>query len=174
MVLKPLKSVWLAAFVLGLPVFALSGVCAEDSDQAALAAALKNARTTLEQGLKASEKNGKPVSAKFEIEEGKLRLSVYTMGGDGFTEVIVSPDNGAVESAEKITAEDDLKNAEDQKRMMDKATVNLETATERAVTKNAGSRAVSVVPQTMDYAQPGASVTLLRDGSFKTVFEKLY
>jgi len=26
----------------------------------------------------------------------------------------------------------------------------------------------------MDYAQPGASVTLLRDGSFKTVFEKLY
>jgi hypothetical protein len=34
---------------------------------------------TLEQGLATSKKNGKPLSAKFEIENGKLQLSIYTV-----------------------------------------------------------------------------------------------
>jgi hypothetical protein len=171
--MKPLRSVWLAVFVLGLPVFGLPGASAEDADQATLATALKDVPTTLEQGLKASEKNGKPISAKFEVEEGKLRLSVYTMDGDDFKEVIVSPDRGAVESTEKISDFHDLKDAREQKAAMATAKTTLETATEKAVGKNAGSRAVSIVPQSMDYGQPVARVTLLRDGAFKTVLEKL-
>ena len=174
MILKPLKPALLAVFLLGLPVFALPGVCAEENgDQAALAAALKNARTTLEQGLKASEKNGKPISAKFEIEEGKLHLSVYTMDGDDFKEVVISPDNGTIESAEKITDFNDIKGAREQKAVMANAKTTLVSATEKAVGQNAGSRAVSVFPKSMDYGQPVANVTLLRDGTFKTVLEKL-
>lgn len=42
---------------------------AEESDPAALAAAVAKAPTSLEQGLRVSEKSGKPISAKFEIED---------------------------------------------------------------------------------------------------------
>jgi hypothetical protein len=171
--MKPLRSVWLAVFVLGLPVFGLPGASAEDADQATLATALKDVPTTLEQGLKASEKNGKPISGKFEIEEGKLHLSVYTMDGDDFKEVIISPDNGAIESAEKVTDYNDIKDAREQKAAMANAKTTLVNATEKAVGQNAGSRAVSVFPKSMDYGQPVANVTLLRDGAFKTVLEKL-
>jgi len=45
---------------------------AEEKDQAALARALQPAKATLEAGLKTSEREGKPISAKFEIEGGKL------------------------------------------------------------------------------------------------------
>jgi hypothetical protein len=41
------------------------GLRAEDSDLARLATALKDVRTTLQGGLKASEHKGKPISAKF-------------------------------------------------------------------------------------------------------------
>jgi len=43
-----------------------------EGDPAALAAAMKNASATLQGGLKASEAQGTPISAKFEIEDGKL------------------------------------------------------------------------------------------------------
>ena len=57
---------------------------AEDEDPAALAAAMKNAAATLQGGLKASEAQGTPISAKFEIEDGELQLSIYTMTGNDF------------------------------------------------------------------------------------------
>jgi hypothetical protein len=56
---------------------------------------------------------------------------------------------------------------------MANAKTTLVSATEKAVEQNAGSRAVSVLPKSMDYGQPVANVTLLRDGAFKTVLEKL-
>ena len=43
---------------------------AEEGNPAALAAAMKNATATLQGGLKASEAQGTPISAKFEIEDG--------------------------------------------------------------------------------------------------------
>ena len=57
---------------------------AEGGDPAALAAAIKNATATLQGELKASEGQGTPISAKFEIEDGKLQLSVYTMKVNDF------------------------------------------------------------------------------------------
>ena len=48
-----------------------------DKEKAELATAVSGAKVTLEQGLMVSKKNGKPVSAKFEIENGKPQLSVY-------------------------------------------------------------------------------------------------
>jgi hypothetical protein len=141
-------------------------------DEAALAAAMKNASATLQGGLKASEAQGTPISAKFEIEDGKLQLSVYTMKGNDFMEVVADPNTGAIAKAEKITDAGDLKEAAEQKAAMAKAKVPLLTATETAVKANAGSRAVSVVPE-LKGGQAMAEVTLLQGTAFKKVTEKL-
>jgi hypothetical protein len=168
-----LRLTWTGAAILGALTLALQ-TRAQDADRAALAAALKNVPTTLEQGLRASEKTGKPVSAKFEIDEGKLQLSIYTMMSDysGYTEVLVSPDNSAVRSTEKISDPDDLKDATAQKAAMDKATVSLITATEQALRQSPGSRAVRIFPD-LKGGHPVAAVTLLRGDQFTTVSEKL-
>jgi hypothetical protein len=86
---------------------------AEDNEKnlPALAAALKDAKVNLGDGLKASEREGKPISAKFEIDDGKLQLSVYTMKADGFAEVFIDSKTGAIAKAEKITDAEDLEAA---------------------------------------------------------------
>jgi hypothetical protein len=145
---------------------------AEGGDDAALAAAMKDATATLQGGLKTSEPQGTPISAKFELEDGKLQLSVYTMKGNDFMEVFADPKTGAVTKAEKITDAGDLKEAAEQKAAMAKAKVPLLTATETAVKANAGSRAMSVVPE-LKSGQAMAEVTLLQGTAFKKVTEKL-
>jgi len=133
---------------------------------------MKDATATLQGGLKASEREGTPISAKFEIEDGKLEISVYTIKGDGFMEVVADPKTGAIAKAEKITDADDLKEAAEQKAAMAKAKVPLLTATETAVKANAGSQAVSVYPE-LEGGSPVAEVTLLEGTAFKKVTEKL-
>jgi hypothetical protein len=145
---------------------------AEDADPAALAAAMKNASGTLQGGLKASEAQGTPISAKFEIEGGKLQVSIYTMKGNDFMEVVADPNTGAIAKAEKITDAGDLKEAAEQKAAIAKAKVPLLNATETAVNANAGSRAVSIVPE-LKNGQATAEVTLLEGTAFKKVTEKL-
>ena len=145
---------------------------AEGGDEAALAAAMRNASATLQGGLKASEAQGTPISAKFEIEDGKLQLSVYTIKGSDFIEVVADPNTGTIAKAEKITDADDLKEATEQKAAMAKAKVPLLAATETAVNANGGSRAVSIVPE-LKSGQATAEVTLLQGTTFKKVTEKL-
>jgi len=145
---------------------------AEESDSAALAAAMTSTTATLQGGLKASEAQGTPISAKFEIEDGKLQLSIYTMKGSDFMEIVADPTTGAIAKAEKITDADDLKEAASQKAAMAKAKVLLLTATETAVNANAGSRAVSIVPE-LKNGQATAEVTLLTGNAVKKVTEKL-
>src|SRR5713226_2195774 len=139
---------------------ALAPAWAEADDPKALAAAMKDATATLQGGLKASEREGTPISAKFEIEDGKLQLSVYTIKGNDFMEVVADPKTGAIAKAEKITDAGDLKEATAQKAAMAKAKVPLLTAAETAVNANAGSRAVSIVPE-LKNGQATAEVTLL-------------
>jgi hypothetical protein len=143
-----------------------------EGDPAALAAAMKNATATLQGGLKASEREGTPISAKFEIEDGKLQLSVYTMKGNDFMEVVADPKTGAVGEAEKIQDADDLNEATAQKAAMTKAKVPLLTVTETAVKANPGSQAVSIHPQ-LQNGQAVAEVTLLQGTVLKKVTEKL-
>jgi len=150
---------------------------AEGGETAALAAALKDTTATLQGGLKASEREGTPISAKFEIENGKLQLSVYTMKDDGFMreavmEVVADPQTGAIAKAEKITDAEDLKAATSQNAAMAKAKVPLLAAAETAVKANAGFRAVSVYPQLRD-GHAVAEVTLLQGSTFKKVTERL-
>lgn len=145
---------------------------AEKQDRAALATALNKVPATLEQGLRAGEAVGKPISAKFEIEDGKLQLSMYTSTANGYTEVIIAPDKGKFHSTEKITEADDLKDATAQSAAMQGATVPLTTATEQGVKALAGSRTVSIFPE-LKGGHPLAAVTLLRGGEFTSVSEKL-
>ena len=144
---------------------------AED-DPAALAAALNDSTATLQGGLKASEREGTPISAKFEMDGGKLQLSVYTMKGDSYKEVVADPKTGTISEAEEIKDADDLKAATAQKAAMARAKVPLLTATETSVKANAGSRAVSIYPQLRN-GDAVAEVTLLEGTTFKKVTEKL-
>jgi hypothetical protein len=147
-------------------------VPAENSDPAGLATALKDVRATLQRGLKASERKGKPISAKFEVEDGNLQLSVYTMKNDLFMEVVANPRTGAILKAEEITDAWDLKAATEQKAAMAKATVSLLAAAETAAKANAGLREVSIYPQVRD-GHPVAKVTLLQGTTLKEVIERL-
>src|SRR5262249_25971311 len=61
----------------------------DDDDEAVSEKDLRAAKVSLEDGLAASEASGTPISAKFEMEDGKLQLSVYVAKGPAFTEVIV-------------------------------------------------------------------------------------
>ena len=83
------------------------------ADQPGLAKALAEAAVPLEQGLKASEREGKPISGKYELEDGAIQLSVYIMKGDSFNEVIVDHKSGAIIKSEPVEA-DDLQQAKEQ------------------------------------------------------------
>jgi len=168
------RAVQLASIIAAIGFWSAAAVpaWAEAGDSAALAAAMKNATATLQGGLKASEAQGTPISAKFEIEDGKLQLSIYTMKGNDFMEVVADPKTGAIAKAETITDAADLKAAASQKAAMVKAKVPLMTATETAVKANAGFRAVSIYPE-LKGGQVTAEVTLLQGTTFKKVVEKL-
>ena len=171
MTLRAIPLILLVATI-GLLAAAIVPAWAEGGDEAALAAAMKNATATLEGGLRNSEAQGTPISAKFEIEDGKLQLSIYTMKGNDLMEVVADPATGAITKAEKITDAGDLKEAAEQKAAMAKAKVPLLTVTETAVNANAGSRAVSIVPE-LKNGQATAEVTLLQGTALKKVTEKL-
>jgi len=143
-----------------------------DQEHAELAKALKGAKVSLQNGLSASAREGKPISGKYEVEHGKLQLSVYTMKGDKFSEVIVDHTSGKVSKAEPITGGEDLTAAKTQSEAMAKAKRSLQVAAADAVKENKGFRAVSVMPALKD-GHPVADVTLVKGTEWKTVSEKL-
>ncbi len=144
----------------------------QDKDRAELAKAVAEAKVSLEQGLSSSAHEGKPISAKFEIEEGKLQLSVYTAKGDKFSEVIVDHNTGKVAKAEPITSGEDLSAAKAQSEAMSKAKQSLRATLAKVLKGNPGFRAVSVFPALKD-GHPVAEVTLVKGDQWKTVSEKL-
>jgi len=144
----------------------------QDKEHADLANALKGTNFSLQRGLTASAKAGKPISAKYEMDEGKLQLSVYTMKGDKFSEVIVDHKTGKVAKTEPITQGDDLTHAKAQSEAMAKAKRSLDAAASEAVRENNGYRVVSVTPELKD-GHPVAEVTLVKGTDWKTVSEKL-
>src|SRR5919201_5415033 len=91
-----------------------------DKAHAELAKGLMGAKVSLAEGLTASEREGTPISGKFEIEDGKLQLSVYTMKGDTFSEVIVDHTSGQIAKTEPITKGEDLTAAKAQAAAMAK------------------------------------------------------
>jgi len=170
--MKTMKT--MAAFVIALVFVVPTGWAQTPADQehAELAKALKDAKIPLERGLTASAKEGKPISAKYEVEDGKLQLSVYTMKGDNFSEVIVDHTTGRIAKTEPITQGDDLAHAKEQSEAMAQAKRSLGAAASEAIKENRGYRVVSVMPALKD-GHPVADVTLVRGTEWKTVSEKL-
>src|SRR5437868_14320275 len=139
-----MRNLFVAAFIaaVALPVRA-----DEKSD---LAANMKEAKVPLERGIAASKAKGTPISAKYEVENGKLQLSVYTAKGDSFSEVIVDHKTGKVAKSEPITGGDDLTAAKSQNEAMSKAKTWLQSAVSKAVKANEGYKAVSATPSLKD------------------------
>jgi hypothetical protein len=59
----------------------------DEGGQAAVARALTFAKVNLQQGLTASELEGQPISAKFEVNRGNFQLSVHTSKDGRFSEI---------------------------------------------------------------------------------------
>ncbi len=164
--MKTTRKTWL------VPVLAVAAVCwgstlaAQDKD--AVAKAVLSARVSLERGLTASASHGRPISAKFEMDEGKLQLSVYTATGGKFFEVSVDPNSGAVVKTEPIAEGEDYTAAQSQSAAMAKAKLSLRAAVGSALRGNAGFRAVSVTPSLKD-GRAVAEVALAKGEELKTV-----
>src|SRR5882757_237459 len=68
----------------------------DDERQEKLIKLLDTSKINLQQGLAASEQQGQPISAKFEVDEGKLQLSVYTIKEGKCFEVLINYVTGKV------------------------------------------------------------------------------
>jgi hypothetical protein len=143
-----------------------------EKERAELAKALGGVKVSLQQGLTASERQGRPISGKFEVEEGHLQLSLYTDKSGKFSEVIVDHQSGKMAKSEDITKPEDLTAAKEQAAAMAKAKRPLRAAVDKTVKANPGFRAVSVYPSVKD-GHPIAEITLLRGQEFKMVTETL-
>ena len=152
--------------------FAAEEKQSKESEKQELAKDVKTVKVSLEKGLSASEAEGKPISAKFEIEDGKVQLSVYTAKDGKFYEVIVDHQTGKVAKTEPITSGDDLTAAKAQGDAMANSKTSLRSAVGQALKANQGYRAVSVTPS-REGGQAAAEVTLVKGNQWKTVKEKL-
>src|SRR6266516_6713454 len=159
------RKTWLVPVLAVAAVYWGSTLAAQDKD---VAKAVLSARASLARGLAASASHGRPISAKFEMEDGKLQLSVYTATGGKFFEVVVDPNSGAVVKTEPIGEGEDYTAAQGQSAAMAKAKVSLRAAVGSALRGNAGFRAVSVTPSLKD-GRAAAAVTLAKGEELKTV-----
>src|SRR5437016_7889157 len=162
------KSLVFGLAVMGVWLLGGQLVSAEDTHDKAhaeLAKALPSAKVSLAEGLTASAREGTPISGKFELEEGKLQLSVYTMKGDTFSEVIVDHTMGKVAKVEAITSGKDFTAATAQRAAMTKAKKSLQMVVDTAVKAHPGMHAVSVFP-TLKGEHAVADITLAKDGTF--------
>ena len=148
---------------------------AGDADQgyAALAAKLKNVKGTLESGLKAGERVGRPIAAKFVLEHGVLQLSLRIAKDDVISEFNLYPALGAINEVVDFADPAKIEVATAQKLAIDSATISLFSATESAVKSNKGFRAIGVLPM-LSEGRPVAVVTLLGRDGIRVVTEKLY
>ena len=140
----------------------------DDEGQEALIKLLDTSKINLQQGIAASEQQGQPISAKFEVDKGKLQLSVYTAKEDKFFEVLINYVTGKVLKVEPIMEGDDLAAATSQSAAMAKAKTTLKEAVDKAVSQSAKARVVSAVPSLKD-GHPVASIVLLDGEQVKAV-----
>ena len=158
-----------SVLAVALWAFPASAAAMSDKEKADLAPVVSGSKVTLEQGLAASKKSGKPISGKFEIEDGKPQLSIYTVkDGTKYSEVVIDHNSGEIAKAEPITGGDDLTAAKNQSAGLFRATRELREAVKEAKQDNPGYLAVSVWPEMKD-AHSLATVLLVRGNDWKTV-----
>jgi uncharacterized membrane protein YkoI len=142
-------------------------------EQATIAAALRRGtHVALAAGIEAATATGKPISARYEFEDGKLQLSVFVEKDGAFSEVFVDHTTGKVAKIDKITGGEDMKDAKAQSRASAKAKATLASALAKALAANAGYTAVDVTA-VLEGGRPVAEITLMKEGQFKAVAEPL-
>jgi hypothetical protein len=166
---KYFVAAFLSAIALGQ---SLPASAEKPSNQRDLLKALSGAKVTLQQGLNASAKSGKPISTKFELENGALQLSVYTAKSGKFNEVIVDHGTGKVAKVEAIQAGDDLIQAQAQASTLAKTKRSLGSAADKAEHDNPGYRTVSLTPA-LEGKHAVVQVLLAKGEETKTVSETL-
>jgi len=155
-----------------IALLTLASATYADENSAKLSDAVKSAKVSLDTGLRASAREGKPISGKYELEDGKLLLSVYTVKAAKFYEVVVDHTTGKIAKTEEITSGDDLTAAKEQSAAMVHAKKSLRAAVRAAQKAQKGFRAISVVPE-LKASHPVATITLSKDHETLTVTEKL-
>jgi hypothetical protein len=142
--------------------------------QAKLAAAMRGANhVALANAIETASASGKPISARYEFEDGKLQLSVFVEKAGAYSEVFVDHMTGKVARIDKITGGDDMKDAKQQSKAFAKATKTLESAVAAAVAANPGYTAVDVTPVVLGKNAISAEITLMKDGHFKGASQPL-
>jgi uncharacterized membrane protein YkoI len=144
----------------------------DDEGREALIKLLGISKINLQQGLAAGEQQGQPISAKFEVDQGKLQLSVYTAKDGKFFEVLVNHVTGRVLRTEPITEGDDLSAAKEQSAAMANAKTSLQAAVDKTMAESANTRAVRVVPGMKD-GHPIASIDVLTYNQVRTIQQPL-
>ena len=112
-----------STIVLTAVVFSSAATAADvDQGRAAFAAAFRNVKGTLEGGLKAAGRVGRPVSARFVLEDGTLQLSLWIVKDDEISEFNLYPAIRTINEVMDITDPDKIKAATAQKLAIDSAT----------------------------------------------------
>lgn len=130
-------------------------------DVAALSAALNGTRIPLHAGIRMVSKDAIPLSANYEMKEGKLLLAVYAARGDEFVETIIDPQTGKAIMAGPITIDDDLMVVREQAKVISGSSHPLWEVVFRVERANQGYRAVSVIPEAGEQG-PAAIVILMK------------
>jgi hypothetical protein len=145
---------------------------AEENYLAAVMRELPQATVSLDEAIKVSKREGKPISAEYDVEDGGLQISVYAKNGDQFSEVIVDPKSGLIIKTKPLTDPKEIREAEAESAAITKAKLPLEAALGAAVSANNGYRAVGIIPIIND-DEPVTTVTMIGGDGIKTVAEKL-
>ena len=140
--------------------------------EADLAKALQAKHVAQSAGLPGAAASGKPISAMYEYEYAKLKLSVFVVKTGTYSEVFLDPATGKVLSNEKLTEDDDIKVTRKYGAAIQNAKVTLDAALAKALAANAGYTAVKIIPAIKN-GNVVAQITLIKGTTFKTVTEPL-
>ncbi len=133
---------------------------------------MPTAQITLQQGLTAAEQNGQPIAGKFEVDEGRLELSVHTVQGAKYVENDVDTHAGTVRETDTISSGDDLSEAQAHSEAMATAKKSLKTAVDQAEQEFAEYRAIRVTPK-LEQGHSIAVVMLVSGAESKTTYVSL-
>ena len=89
------KRLFIAAMAATALIFTpLATASADEEFWAAVMRDLPEANVSLDQALRTSEREGKPISAEYDVEGSDFQISVYVEKDRHFREVIVDPNQG--------------------------------------------------------------------------------
>lgn len=144
----------------------------ENAGSQVLLKALPAATVSLQEGLDASAAKGKPISGKFEMEDGKLQLSVYTEKAGKYAEIIVDFSSGKVQKVAPITQGEDLAHAKAQASALAMTKSSLKAVADKIEQATPCTRVVRIAPAVTGH-KPVANIVLAKGDEIMTVVAPL-